>query len=94
LSHSSLVDVEGQANAQAIINISRKRLCSKASQETRQAWAAFLNNLKELEPELVSVCVPDCIYRGWCYEYNSCNYHHTSAYQKQLALYRSNINEK
>ena len=67
-------------------------MCSKASQETRQAWAAFLNNLKELEPELVSVCVPDCIYRGWCYEYNSCGFHKTDTFKAVLDEYRKNIN--
>jgi len=94
LSQSSLVNVEGQANAQAIINISRKRLCSKASPETRQAWIVFLNSLKELEPELVSICVPDCVYRGWCYEYDSCKFHLTDGYQMILKTYRFNINEK
>ncbi len=94
LPQSELIEHECEANAQAIINISRKRLCSKASQETRQAWVAFLNNLKELEPELVSICVPDCIYRGWCYEYDSCKFHLTDGYQTLLKAYRSNINEK
>lgn len=90
----TLINHECEANLQAIINISRKRLCNMAMPETREAWIAFLDNLKELEPELVSICVPDCIYRGWCYEYNSCKYHLTDTYQKQLELYRSNINEK
>ncbi len=92
LTHSSLVDVEGEANAQAIINISRKRLCTNASKETREAWTTFLNAIKDKEAELFAVCVPDCIYRGHCYEYNSCGYHHTEAYTKKLAKYRKEIN--
>lgn len=94
LTHNSLVNVEGEANAQAIINISRKRLCNKASPETRSTWKDFLNLLAKYEPELVSVCVPDCIYRGWCYEYKSCNFHLSKTFQRLLNDYRKNINEK
>ena len=86
------VNVQGEANAQAIINISRKRLCTQASKETREAWQAFLETFKESEPELYRCCVPDCIYRGHCYEYKSCGYHHTEAYKRELALYRQEIN--
>lgn len=89
---NTLVNHECEANAQAIINISRKRLCKMAMPETRQTWQDFLNELNKIEPELVNVCVPDCIYRGWCYEYNSCNWHLTSEYKEKLCKYRKNIN--
>lgn len=63
------------ANAQSIINISRKRLCYKAHPETKEAWEFFLEELKKTEPELVEVCVPECIYRGGiCPEMQSCGY--------------------
>lgn len=91
---ASLINHECLANAQAIINISRKRLCMCAHHETRQAWITLLNKLKETQPELYQACVPDCIYRGWCYEYNSCGYHLTNKFQKDLAAYRGNINAK
>lgn len=83
---------EAEANAQAIINISRRRLCSCASKETREAWQAFLDSFKDKEPELYSVCVKECIYRGWCYEYTSCGFHKTNAFEAQLQNYRSNVN--
>lgn len=70
----ALVNVEGHANAQAIINISRKRLCSMAAPETRLAWVTFLQELKAWEPELVSICVPDCVYRGRCHEFGGCGF--------------------
>lgn len=60
------------ANAQAIINISRKRLCSCASPETREAWKAVLEEIKKVCPELVEVCVPECVYRGFCPEFKTC----------------------
>lgn len=91
-SQSNLISVEGEANAQAVINISRKRLCMMASKETRAAWSLFLLNLKTQEPELVNISVPDCIYRGHCYEYTSCGYFKTKSYQIELERYRKDIN--
>ncbi len=86
------VEHEFEANAQAIISISRKRLCNQASKETREAWIAVLESIKENQPELYSVCVPDCIYRGWCYEFKSCGYHKTQEFQNRLSEYRKDIN--
>lgn len=70
----TLITHECEANAQAIINISRKRLCNKAHEETRAAWEKVLYALQYEEPELASVCVPECIYRGFCPEMNSCGF--------------------
>ena len=36
LPQGALVDMELEANAQALINLSRKRLCNQASPETRE----------------------------------------------------------
>lgn len=80
-------------NSQAIINISRKRLCNCASKETRKAWQMALEELKKINPVLVKACVPDCVYRGWCYEHKSCNYHLTDKFMKDLNDYRENINK-
>jgi len=65
-------------NAQAVINISRKRLCSLASKETRDEWSDFLDKLHEYDPELVSRCVPECVYRGFCPEMKTCGYSTTA----------------
>ena len=92
LRQDSPVEHRISVNAQAMISISRKRLCMNASPETREAWTAVVEKLKESENELYNVCVPDCIYRGWCYEYKSCGYFNTEAFQKRLAGYREGIN--
>lgn len=86
------VEHEVLANAQAIINISRKRLCMQASPETREAWKAVLTELQTKEPELVAACVPDCIYRGWCYEFKACGYNKSTDFQEKLRAYREGIN--
>jgi len=84
----SPVDHECIANAQAIINISRKRLCTSASPETREAWKLFLKDLKTLEPELYSVCVCECLYRGFCPQLSSCGYSKTKDFEDKLKDYR------
>ncbi len=56
---SSLVSHECIANAQAIINISRKRLCRQASVETIEAWQKFLGALKEHEPSIFRFASPN-----------------------------------
>lgn len=93
LFQSNFVEHEIEANAQSIINISRKRLCKKASSETREAWQAFLESFKDKEPELYSVCVPECIYRGFCPEFSSCLYYTTEDYAIKLKKYRGNYQD-
>lgn len=93
LPQGSLVNHEAEANAQALINISRRRLCSCASPETRQAWQLVKDEVAKVEPELAKCMVKDCVYRGHCYEMFSCGYHKTEAYKKELEEYRRGINE-
>ena len=88
------VEHEIAANPQALINISRKRLCLQASDKTRQAWKKILASIKAEQPEIVEACVPDCVYRGYCYEYKTCGFHRSAEFQKQLAEYRKGINEE
>jgi hypothetical protein len=90
----TLVNHECEANAQSMINISRKRLCFQASPETRQAWEEVKEKTKEIEPELAKCMVKDCIYRGYCYEYKSCGYFRTDEFKKELEEYRKGINEE
>lgn len=85
----ALVSHECEANAQALINISRRRLCAQASPETRSAWKEVKTKVAEVDPVLASVMVPECIYRGFCPEFESCGYVDTEAYQKALIAYRN-----
>ena len=83
-------DMDMTCNAQAFINISRKRLCKGcASPETRQAWEIVIAMLKEVDPILAEKCVPECCYRGFCPETKRCcGYVNTEAYKKRLEEYR------
>ena len=51
------------------------------------------NKINETEPELASCMVKECIYRGFCPEFNSCGYYITDAFKQELKEYRRGINE-
>lgn len=72
LPQDSLVDMDGVANAQNLIDTARKRLCTCASLETRRAVHELKYNIAEYEPELADVLVPNCIYRLGCPEFKPC----------------------
>jgi len=74
LPQGAFVEHEILVNAQAMITISRKRMCTCASPETRIAWRYVLNCIKEVNPELFEACVPECVYRGFCPEFKPCGY--------------------
>lgn len=60
-------------NAQALINMSRKRLCYMASKETRLVME-MIKHLFEIyiDPALAECMVPECEYRKGCHEMDSC----------------------
>ena len=82
------VEHECEANAQALINISRRRLCSQASPETRKAWQEVKAEVEKYDPILASVMVRECVYRGFCPELYPCPYSESEAYKKELEEYR------
>lgn len=82
------VNLELHMNFQAIISISRKRMCMCASLETRQAWQAILDEIEKYEPELVSLCQPECVYRGHCSEMFSCGYSKSDNFKERLIKYQ------
>ena len=85
-------DQDFVVNAQTLINISRKRLCHCASKETREAWVAVKEAIKEFDPIMASFMVPNCIYRGRCPEMNTCGYYKTDKFKKELNEYWNLIN--
>lgn len=90
LPQGSLNDMDMTCNAQAFINISRKRLCNCASPETRKAWQQVIDYLKTIDTILAEKCVPECVYRGFCPEFDRCcGYVNTDAYKERLKRYRS-----
>ena len=74
-------------NAQELINISKVRLCNKASKETQHVWHEIILALCEIEPILASYCVKSCIYRGFCPEIKSCGFEKTELFEKLRTVY-------
>lgn len=92
LPQGALNTMDMTANAQSLINISRKRLCSCASKETREAWIQVKNAIAEIDPVMASKMVPECIYRGFCPEFmNPCGYSKTEKFQNDLKIYRNEL---
>lgn len=90
-------DMDMTCNAQAFINISRKRLCRGcASKETREAWQLVIDFLRDVDPILASVCVPECIYRGgFCPERRRCcGFYKTKEGQRMLEEYHDFLDDK
>lgn len=81
------VDLACVINAEAIINMSRKRLCAKASSETRAIWGRVIDEVRECDPDLANHCVKPCVYCGFCREAKSCGFTKTVAYEKQRGDY-------
>ena len=67
-SQMDMVPMEMDVNIQALINISRKRLCTCADPTTRKYWEAVLEAIKEYDEDIYFACVPEGIYRGGCSE--------------------------
>lgn len=75
-------------NPQSLINISRKRLCRKADPVTRLAWEMVKTAIAEHENPYVAAIaeamVPDCEYRGECYELKSCGWFLPQNQEKEI----------
>ncbi len=64
IGQGALVNMDITLNAQAFINVSRKRLCRRAHTETIEVWDEVVNQLHFVDDILASLCVPNCVYRG------------------------------
>ena len=68
--------MEMDANIQALLNISERRLCTCADSLTRKYWIAVLKAIKEYDEDIYWACVPQCVRCGSCVEpFSDCNYY-------------------
>lgn len=79
------------ANASDIIHISRLRLCMLASPETRAIWKSIVEEIRKIDAEVASMCVPNCVYRGRCPEMKCCGYYNTQAFTDAVNKYWEQI---
>ena len=66
------VQMEMDANIQALLNISYKRLCTCADPLTRAYWTSLIYAIKGHDEDIFWACVPQCVRCGGCPEYKSC----------------------
>lgn len=82
-------DIAMLINAEAIMNMSAKRLCAKASKETREIWQKTLELIEEVDPDLVKFCKKPCVLSGVCRESKSCGYMASESYLTERRLYKN-----
>jgi len=59
-------------NAQALINMARKRLCLHADKDTLAIMAQVRKAVRDADSDLAHAMVPECVYRGFCPEPRQC----------------------
>lgn len=74
-------------NAEEIINISKARLCNKASLETRSIWRGVLMELEKIDPDIVKLCQKPCVLTGVCREMKPCGFIDTKEYESRRNEY-------
>lgn len=76
LSQMNYVQMEMDANLQALINISYKRLCMCADPVARAYWSQLLEAIREYDSDVYWACVPQCIRCGGCVEpFSDCKFY-------------------
>lgn len=70
------------ANAESLMHIARRRLCYKASPETRDVVLMVKEAIREVDPALAYYMVPNCVYRGGiCPEPRPCGHYEIRKYK-------------
>jgi hypothetical protein len=59
-------------NAQALINMARKRLCYKAHKTTGEVMCSIVTAIEQVDKALAGYLVPECTYRNGCHELTPC----------------------
>ncbi len=69
----TLVNHRFITNAEALLDLAKKRLCFQASPETRDAMLAIKDQIRVFDPGLAHWMIPACVYRGGiCREPKAC----------------------
>lgn len=75
-------------NAQALINVSRKRLCLNSHPRTVKAWKAVKKEIGKVSPVMEKFMVVECVYRnGLCPEMKCCGFNQSTKFEQERAAY-------
>lgn len=84
-------DLSFIVNAEALMNMAHKRLCTKASPETRKLMQMIKHEVNIVDPDLAKHLVPMCVYRnGLCSEPKGCEYCEYDKGENELFEYLNN----
>lgn len=82
-------------NAQSLIDMAKLRLCLQAAAETRKVFQVLKNEIEKVDPDLASVMVRKCVYRGGlCGEARCCGFNKTTEFANEMRSYASLFSEK
>lgn len=83
-------------NAQSLIDMAKLRLCTGcASPGTVVVFQAIKDEISKIDPDLASVMVRKCVYRGGiCGEPRCCGFNGTQKFREELSQYLSNFSQK
>ena len=86
---NALVNHTMTLNAQALITITKSRICTNASVETQKVWREVRKAVSEIAPEMREFMVVECVYRnGLCpHSHSKCKYNTTPLFKKELKEY-------
>lgn len=76
-------------NAESLITMSRKRLCSMADPTTRLVWGAVITALGNVDKAVAERCVQQCVHCGYCPEFKSCGFTNSVAFEASRNAYTS-----
>jgi len=62
-------------NAEALVNLSKKRLCFKSHADTTKVMMDIKDGVALWDEDLAKRMVPQCIYRRGCHELKSCGFY-------------------
>ena len=82
-------DIAMLINAEAIMSMSAKRLCAKASKETREIWQQVIDEIEKVDADLVKFCKKPCVLQGYWRESKPCGYMASDAYIFERKAYKS-----
>lgn len=83
-------------NAQSLIDMAKLRLCTGcASPGTVIVFQAIKDEISKIDPDLASVMVRKCVYRGGiCGEPRCCGFNGTHKFREELSRYLSKFSQK
>lgn len=81
-------------NSEALINMARKRLCSKTSKETREIVRTICDLVKEQDSNLYPHLVRSCVAFGVCKESKPCGFMLGNEYPIKRKFYKAMFNGK